>query len=75
MSFTKGFQVTILICTLSQQQDTQRDFLCSWSLCHIPRQHLAATQVLQPEQTPQEEAQAFWTAECSHHKSHSSPAA
>ena len=91
MSFTKGFWVTIIILTLNQQQDTQRTawagsraggrgdkpppadaspitFLSNMSLSFRPQQ---------PDQTQQENAWAFWTAEYKNaswgsHKAHTS---
>lgn len=76
MSFTKGFWVTIIILTLNRLQDTQRTpwagsraergdeppaadaspitFLSNMSLSFRPRL---------PDQTQQENAWAFWTAE------------
>lgn len=91
MSFTKGFWVTIIILTLNRLQDTQRTpwagsraegggdkppladaspitFLSNMSLSLRPRQ---------PDQTQQENAWAFWTAEYKNaswscHKAHTS---
>lgn len=64
MSFTKGFQVNIIIFTLNQQQDTQRTTWAGsraeggkarpWPAVphHVPLQHVAAIQMLAARANP-----------------------